>query len=367
MKTISKLCGAGLLFAMAAACNHVKFTGDAERAEGERTNPEVPATTKPDPTVPGTNEDKDPPPSTYIPPDDDGTEGQPLTIDPIGPQAVNTGDVSNRYSELLQVPITWKGGTGGITITSTTNSGSPKAGLKGASFEWRPGIYTSGSYNNEVGKQQVTITLKDDAGESVSTSFTVDIVPVKWKSKVIDTTNDDLMKVEYTITESLHSDRKYKQKATMNGQNLGSASCSNFVSGEAGLQLTQGPTFTDMQASSKVGGDNQHKLSFTMVQPIAAQPYDNTVYVTWLNLVAVDGGIEKPESEGIFIYYAYSRCRDDSLSEKDCKKAALSSNSMKNFYYCSDLMAAGSNRETELKKLYCGFAKLNGVTVSGCP
>lgn len=302
--------------------------------------------------------------------------GKPTTPDePVAPgnfglgkiqdRSVNTGDRSVGYSEELTVPLNPQGGTPPYTLSYSMSPANTRPLISSSALVWKPGFTDATGYHTEEGTYSVTVTAKDSAGKSSSSTFNINVIPITWSSAVVTGADKDLMDVEFTINEKLHPSRRYSHSPVVSSQNLNSVTCRNMANPTTSFQMPSAPSVTS-NGSSPAGSGATHKMKLSMRYPLASQPLDNMMFVARLNFMAQDDGKNVQTDEtGIFITYAYARCRNTSLSDQDCKRSILQSGGKSAVYYCSDYVGSNSMSQT-MQTVFCGTAKLNGVAVPGC-
>ncbi len=349
---IWRIFSVALLFAV-FGCNQAKFGGGGKTGV---TNPT---------SVPS---------KTDSPPPNDGPTikkpgaGGPLTLDDIADQKVNSGNSSESYSETLLVQLKLGGGNGEVSVTVTTSSNSPKAGLVNSeppAFNWTPGYRSGGEYKNEVGEHTVTISASDASGQKVEKSFKVTVKPLAWNNITRDMTADTDMVADLNVTESLHANRTYAHEGTIGGASLNTQHCVSFTDASGGIDLLEAPRIDRAQPEQE-GDVLKHPFTLTYRLPISQQPADKIALVTWINFVPSPlDNISGSQAKPILVYFSFARCKTI-RDQAECKRATATEG-IQNFYYCSDYYQGIGSKTEELKAKYCALANLEGVKGTGCP
>lgn len=290
-----------------------------------------------------------------------GTGGV-LGLDPIPPQKVNAGETRRAYSETLRTKFPVTGGEGNITFK--VESKLSQTGTTAGTFQYRPGFTdTGGKYQNEVGKHTVKVTASDESGQTASTTFEVEVKPIRWNSvSRADASSDTDMVTDFHVFESLHPTRHYEQGPTIDGQKLNVKNCT-ALDDSSSITLIEDPLVA-YQTSKENAGEFDSHLTLTFKYSRADQKarMDHMAFVTWLNFTPTpDTSISSDvPAKPIVVYFAYARCLDG-LSPADCKKTTAQ-DGINHYFYCSDYMPAGMTK----KDIYCGIARLNGIAGAGC-
>lgn len=291
----------------------------------------------------------------------EGTGGQ-LKLDPIPPQKVNTGETRRAYSETLRTKIGFTGGEG--TVTFKVDSNLPNTATTSGVFQYRPGLTDNGGkYQNQVGKYTVKVTATDSAGQSDSTSFEVEVKPIRWNSvSRADASSETDMVTDFHVFESLHPDRHYEQGPTIDGKKLNVKNCS-ALDDSSSITLIEDPLIAYQNTKENAGEFDSHlTLTFKYSRADQKARMDHMAFVTWLNFTPTPNTSISSDvpAQPIVVYFAYARCLDG-LNPSECKKRTAQ-DGINHYFYCSDYMPAGMTK----KDIYCGIAKLNGINGAGC-
>ncbi len=365
MKVSNVVTGFVVVLALAVACQEKEatFSGGTDKG-GDKTPTagEPPATSgNQDPNNPNSPGGE----NTPTPNQPTVGTGGPLSMDPITDKKVNSGDINPSYSEVLKVPLVTKGGEGTLSFSMTIDNNSPKASTNQAEFFYAPGFNSSGKYANEVGTRSVTVTVKDEKGQSASQSFKVQVSPIKWNvvSRSADNNETDMIS-DFHVFEALHPDRTYKHVGQIDGKNLNVKTCKSF-DGSKTITLEADPTVA-FQGKKQDAGFYDHHQTLTFKYAKSAQTANvgpRMVLVTWLNFVPdpKDTISSDIPAKNIPVFFAFARCLDGS-DPQACKKAAVTDPGKKGYFFCSDYLPGGM----DLNAIYCSSAKMNGVSAPGC-
>ncbi len=301
----------------------------------------------------------------------------PLSISNIEDKAVNTGETMSSLSETLEFEVFTEGGKGSITMEYTITPHTDRPTLRGNLFIWRPGfVNTMGQYDNQVGTYNITITAKDEAENQASTSFQIQVKPIKLILQDYDMSEGSadyeyFSTIYLEIHESLHPNRRYNPIREYHGQELLSQTCKSFVRGSPDINLVSPITITNtnIQENNRV---YEHKFQMDIPAVIGGSPYARMVFMMKMRFEPVPNdsisSTNRKAKTLSFTLYGTNCINSHDQDLEACQKSAVTEHGMENYFYCSNYFST-TNEDIQyerLKEAYCSHATMSGVSTSLC-